>query len=262
MPDYIVSTLRALGFLSRIPIPAQHFTADHRASDDAQTYPLAGIVIAMPAAVLIVATALFPGAEWLLAILAVASLSVITGALHEDGLADVADGFFATDDRERVLEIMRDPHLGTFGTLALLISFLLRVAALTSLIGAIGPYSTAYALLAVEAVSRSAMVWHWHSLSNARPAGKAHHAGQPNQTQMRQSIMVGAVLVAGLWLLSWSSLIATIIAIATGVGAATAFKNYCQSKLGGHTGDTIGATQQIVALATLTSLAICAAVSN
>lgn len=256
MSEFISSTLRALGFLSRISIPAQHFSADHRACDDAHVYPVAGLVVAFPAFIVIALFGFFPGTDIIAAILAIASLIFITGALHEDGLGDVADGFFATNDRAKMLEIMRDPHLGTFGTLALIISLLLKVASLHILLVSLGAWSAAFLLVSIEAVSRSAMVWHWHALQNARPGGKADQAGQPTERQALIAFTIGVPIFLGGCLITQISILAAIATTAIGAIAVIGFKRYCLFKLNGHTGDTVGATQQIVSVVVFVMLAI------
>ncbi|MEO1747624.1 MAG: adenosylcobinamide-GDP ribazoletransferase [Pseudomonadota bacterium] len=258
----ISSILRALGFLSRIPVGSSHFGDGHRASDDAHVYPLAGLVISLPAALLVGLAAVYPHASLLLATLAVAATVIITGALHEDGLGDVADGFFATTDRTRMLEIMRDPHLGTFGTLALILSILLRVVCLGILIENAGAVETAMLLMATEALSRSALVWHWFALPNARPGGKADHAGQPSQRQVQLSLVFGMAIFTVASFLAQISVVAAVMTVICAAIAALLFKTYCIAKLGGHTGDTVGATQQIVVLSLLALLAISTVAPN
>ncbi|MEN0001485.1 MAG: adenosylcobinamide-GDP ribazoletransferase [Pseudomonadota bacterium] len=255
------SIFRALGFLSRIPVSSAHFPADHQARDDAQFYPLAGSVIAVPATFIIAAAAFVPHATLLMAAIAIAALVIITGALHEDGLGDVADGFFATRDKGRILDIMRDPHLGTFGMLALVFSVTFRVTALTILIGQLGALSAALALMGVEAISRAAMVWHWQALPNARPDGKADRAGQPDNAQMWQAVAMGAAIML-ICMVAGSFWAPAVIALLAAAACAFWFKNMCMARIGGHTGDTIGATQQITAIAALMTLAIASNLTN
>ncbi len=105
-------------------------------------------------------------------------MAVGTGALHEDGLADVADGLGATHDREKALTIMKDSRIGTFGGgIALVLSFGIRTAALAALVPAVSPSGLGLIMLSVAAVSRTAMVWHWQSLPPARRDGVAASAG-------------------------------------------------------------------------------------
>ena len=119
----------------------------------------------------------------------------LTGGLHEDGLADTADGFGGGATAERKLEIMDDSRIGTFGAAALVFSILFRVAALSS-IAAFGPWRAALALVAAEAVSRAALVRLWHELPAARLGGLAHETGPPDQQAMLVALVLAAVIVA------------------------------------------------------------------
>jgi adenosylcobinamide-GDP ribazoletransferase len=114
-----------LGFFSRIPIrPAEHSTEFRLA---AAAWPLAGLAIAIaPAGVLLLAS-LAGLPPVITACLAVALLVALTGALHEDGLADVADGFGGGSNKAKKLAIMRDSRLGTYGALALVVTLIVRI---------------------------------------------------------------------------------------------------------------------------------------
>ncbi|MEL6920462.1 MAG: adenosylcobinamide-GDP ribazoletransferase, partial [Pseudomonadota bacterium] len=241
---------------SRVPVSSTHFHDTHSTADDSAVYPLAGAIIAAPSSAIIALATFFPDAAWVLATIAVGTTIAVTGALHEDGLADVADGFFATQDKDRILTIMRDPHLGTFGTLALVISVILKIAAVATLINTAGAIQTAGALIGIEAASRAAMVWHWYSLDNVRPDGKAAAAGQPDEKAWQTALALGLALFAlfaialpGLWFQG-----ATAIAACAMI--ATAFAQLCRTRIGGHTGDSVGATQQLTAVGMLAVLAI------
>src|SRR5258708_30078598 len=110
------------------------------------------------------------------AALAVAATVAATGALHEDGLADVADGFGGGATRERKLEIMRDSRIGTYGVCALVLSFMLRIGALASLGG---PALVAVALIAAHAMARAPMPAFMRLVPPARADGMSAQAGGP-----------------------------------------------------------------------------------
>ena len=168
--DLPADTLASLRFLSRLPIPYSEDTPLPNFQSQAHTFPLAGIAIAVPAT--IVASLAFwlglPNAA--IALLAIATTTIVTGALHEDGLADVADGFWGGHTRERKLEIMRDSSIGTYGTLALVLSIGLTAALITGALGALSPVQFCLTLLAAAALSRTAMLWPWVALDTARPS--------------------------------------------------------------------------------------------
>lgn len=248
-------TLRAVAFLSRIPVPARTFEGDDGSlADISRSFPLAGVLIALPAAA-VLALCLWLGAGGLLAAaLAVTALVVITGALHEDGLADTADGFFARGDREARLAIMKDSHNGTFGTLALVLSQSIRIAALAAIAGHSAATSVV-ALILSAAVSRLAMVWHWQALPSARPEGLAGKSGRP----ARSAVFVAAAMTLALVMLGGLMGMRSTpmaIALAAAGAAAAGFSLLCEEKIGGQTGDTIGATQQLNEIAMLAALAI------
>jgi adenosylcobinamide-GDP ribazoletransferase len=246
---------RALGFLSRLPLPGRFFAGhDGSMARAARAFPLAGLLIAAaPAAML--GMLLWIGADPLVAtLLALVALTLLTGALHEDGLADTADGLGGGRDRAHALEIMKDSRIGTYAGVALILSFALRAAALAAIARHAPPLATAAALAAAAAVSRGLMVWHWSALPPARPTGVAAAAGQPYGSARTGALLSGAV-IASLLLLPTVSLTALLTVLALPALAAFAFTRWIKTRLGGHTGDTIGATQQICEIALLCSLA-------
>jgi len=93
------------------------------------------------------------------------------GHTHEDGLADVGDAFFVAKEPEERLKIMKDSRIGTYGTVALLFSILLRIELISSILVNLGLYAAFIALMVSEAVSRGGMVWFWTRLPLARKNG-------------------------------------------------------------------------------------------
>ncbi|WP_373476858.1 adenosylcobinamide-GDP ribazoletransferase, partial [Sphingorhabdus sp.] len=133
-PRQLHGLMRALAFLTRVPMPDEAFEGGLRqTAEDAALFPLAGLVAAVPGALVLLITVWMDGGPLLAAALAIVATIVITGALHEDGFADVADGFGGGHTSERRLAIMKDSANGTYGTLALVVSVVLRFAALAAL---------------------------------------------------------------------------------------------------------------------------------
>ncbi len=132
-----------LRFYSRLPVPQLPGEPDPHRSPDFTTLPrmlpLAGLILALPAALVLAAGWAVGLGPFLAATLAVAVAVVATGALHEDGLADVADGFGGGATRERRLEIMRDSRIGAYGGAALVLALALRIGALATLLDRIRP---------------------------------------------------------------------------------------------------------------------------
>ncbi|MCZ0951957.1 MAG: adenosylcobinamide-GDP ribazoletransferase, partial [Rhodospirillaceae bacterium] len=154
MSNPLVNELRALAlavqFLTRLPVPSGATYSPRREAAAVRYYPLVGALIGgLCAGVFMLAEIRFSGP--LAVLLAVAAGLAVTGAFHEDGLADTFDGIGgAANDRDGALEIMRDSRLGTYGTVALLMALGIKVAALSSL----APSTVGVALVAGHGLSR------------------------------------------------------------------------------------------------------------
>jgi adenosylcobinamide-GDP ribazoletransferase len=166
----------------------------------------------------------------------VASTALITGALHEDGLADTADGFGGGATREAKLDIMRDSRIGTFGVLALIFSIGLRTAALADIATRWHVFA---ALIAAHALSRGVLPAAIRRLDPARDDGLGAGAGRPEQNQVLIAFglaLVVAVIAIGLRAGLSAALGAAIVAAAIGWLA--------RRQIGGQTGDVLGAIEQ------------------
>lgn len=236
-----------LRFFSRVPVPAANRLDDPSQlpafSRAAWLVPVAGALLALPPALLLALLGLTDLPPLAASLLAVAFAMMLTGALHEDGLADVADGFFGASRRERRLEIMKDSRIGAFGTLALVVCVGLRAVLLAALMERVGALSTALLLILVEAASRAAMVGVWTALAPARPDGLAAASGQPSSRAAMVAMLLGlAAALTGLALLPAPAVFAALLLAAT---AATGTALLARARIGGHTGDVLGATQQL-----------------
>ena len=255
--DFPGETTRSIAFLSRIPVPDAMFgSTPWKISGAVGVFPLAGIVIALPAALLAALLSWLDVPSALTAILTLLTMVLVTGALHEDGLADCADAFGAGGPRERMLDILKDSRIGAYGTLAMIFSIALRAVALTVLIAIGPPLPMAVTLLSAAALSRALMVWHWRRLPAARSDGVSAGAGRPTPQSawLALSIGVGAAL---LFPITQVGFLAAVIALLLAVLATDLWTRYVDRKLAGQTGDTIGAAQQIaetVFLVTLVSV--------
>jgi adenosylcobinamide-GDP ribazoletransferase len=180
-------------------------------------------------------------------LLAVAATILMTGALHEDGLADSADGLFAGAESARRLEIMRDSRIGAYGTLALILSVGLRAAALAA-IAAPGP--AVAALIAAHALARALppAVMAWAPL--ARDDGLAAAAGQVETECAWTALGIGAA-VAVVFLGLGPGLVALLAAGSIGL---VAFR-LARTRIGGYTGDVLGAIEQLGEIAVLLAAA-------
>lgn len=226
----------ALGFLTRLPLPS---VAVPGGMARALRYvPAAGAVVgAIGAAVLLAAAAVLPMGPAVL--LATAATALVTGALHEDGLADSFDAAGAPT-RERALEIMRDSRIGTYGALALGLVVALKVSALAAL----APGAAAAALVAGHAASRFSAVAVIATSRYARLAGTAGFTADG----LGHGGLVVAAVTALLALLPVAATAgdAAVFAGAAGLGLGhLAARALFERRLGGYTGDSLGATQQI-----------------
>ncbi|WP_018239969.1 adenosylcobinamide-GDP ribazoletransferase [Ensifer sp. BR816] len=248
---------RSVAFLSRIPMPQRHFAGhDGRLSRAVRTFPLAGILIASPAALLAALLDMLQASSLFTAFLIVGVQALVTGALHEDGLGDTADGLGGGRDRESALAIMKDSRIGTYAAVALILSFGLRVSALAAFLPLLSSLGAASALLGTAALSRAAMVWHWSRLPPARRDGVAAAAGIPEPRATSQAIGSSVILSLLLFYAAGIPVIATLAAFAAFALTVLGFGRIVSHKLGGHTGDTIGATQQLTEIAVLGALAL------
>ena len=233
----------AMRLLTRLPVPGG---AGDRGARAAWAYPLAGAVVGALAGAAGGAALLLGLPVAVAAGVALAVQIVVTGALHEDGLADSADGFWGGATRERRLEIMRDSRIGSFGALALILSAGLR----WSMLAALPPLGLVLAPVAAGALSRAGMVGAMASLPQARPGGLAASVGRPGPVTAALAGGVGLAL-AGLAVGPPAAFVAAV-AVA---GAAAAAAAAARAKLGGQTGDVLGAVQQAGEVAALGALA-------
>src|SRR5258705_7869677 len=171
LADFTVAT----AFLTRIPAPRPVGHAGLLA-DAAWAFPLVGAGIGAVVALALVLTQLARLGDWPAALLAVFAGLALTGALHEDGLADTADGFFGGSDRQQRLAIMSGSRHRTFGVLAIVLSVLLRAAALAEIGDAV---QGGLALIAAHAGSRAALPLAMRTLAPARAEGLGATAGRP-----------------------------------------------------------------------------------
>jgi adenosylcobinamide-GDP ribazoletransferase len=173
----------------------------------------------------------------LAALLALAATALVTGALHEDGLADTADGLGGGRTRERKLEIMRDSRIGTYGVCALVLSFGLRWSALATIAD---PSLVAFALLSTHAAARAGVPAFMLLVPPARPDGLSASAGSPPGRSAAIAFALGTLALA-LALGPGKALIGLILLTLAGLLLA----RLAIRQIGGQTGDVLGAFEQI-----------------
>jgi adenosylcobinamide-GDP ribazoletransferase len=239
----------AFVFLTRIPVGGFPYTEDDFRWAAAY-FPLVGAVIGALTG-LVVHALWFAGARPA-AIVGLAVSMLLTGAFHEDGLADTADALGGAYDRDKLFVILKDSRIGAFGAAALVVALLLRVALLARL-GADAPV----ALVLAECLSRTPPVWLMGALPYVTPDGArsrpvARAAAPQVAVATLWPLALAAALVATGWLALPHAALVGAVALASALVCGWRF----HVRAGGLTGDFLGATQQVALCAVLLALAL------
>jgi len=246
MNDWLDDLRTAVAFLTRLPMPHPtgpmpvNFARAHR------MFPLVGAAIGGAVGLVYLGLRAIGVPDLAAAALALGMSAILTGALHEDGLADVADGFGGGRDAAAKLEIMRDSRLGTYGALILMVSFVAKVSALAMISDA----GLVPSLIAAHALARGVLPAMSMSLAYARKDGLAANAGKPD---LATAAIAGALAlgIALLALPAGSALCAALAACISAIGMAW----LAQRQIGGQTGDVLGGAEQVAETAILVLLA-------
>jgi adenosylcobinamide-GDP ribazoletransferase len=231
----------ALQFFTRLPIPSWvGFEADWL-QHASRYFPLVGCVVGAIAAAVYYAAALVLPAP-VAAVLSTAASIYITGAFHEDGFADACDGLGGGLTRERALEIMKDSRVGAYGA----IGIVCMLAAKLSALAALPPHRAVAALLLAHPLSRLAatsLIW---KLEYVRGEGKAKPLAHRMTNAEFAIAALGACLPAALLVAAgWSTPLAILAAVAGTLAATLWLGRLFVRRLGGYTGDCLGAVQQL-----------------
>ena len=253
--ELIADARSCVAFLTRTPAAwlgkRQDRLPDFRRAS--RMFPMVGAAVGLVGGAVLVIAILVGVPHLVAASLAVAATMVATGGLHEDGLADTLDGFGGGATPDQKLAIMRDSQIGSYGAAALVFSILIRVAALWSLSFA-SPWHAGLALIAAEAVSRTAMMRAWHDLPSARNDGIAHEAGPPDsQAMLTAMVLALAIALATVW--PSAGFAAVVAAILLAAATTYILIQIARAQIGGRTGDVLGACQQFAVAAFLVGVA-------
>ncbi|MCB1907282.1 MAG: adenosylcobinamide-GDP ribazoletransferase [Rhodocyclaceae bacterium] len=245
--------LTAVAFFTRIPIPAAVPWSPQRLNQSARYFPWIGwLVGGAAAAVLGLALQVLPVS--VAVVLSIAATLRLTGAFHEDGFADACDGLGGGWQRDEVLRIMKDSRIGSYGAAGLALMLLAKAAALIELT-ALAPSLAALALVAAHALSRLASTALIHRLTYVRDDDSAHAKPLAHCLQ-RGELLVAAA--GGLLPLALLPPTAALAAPFTAWLVTAWFARLLRRRLGGYTGDCLGAAQQLTELASyLAILAAC-----
>lgn len=241
----------ALGFLTRLPVPAWVGWSPAQQAASARHLPTVGWVVgAVQALVLLAAAWLWPPA--VAAWLAVAAGLLLTGVFHEDGLADACDGLGGSTTRERALAIMKDSRIGSYGTAALVVALVLKAQLLATLLGPQGwdAFERAPAvlltLIGAHAASRWTALLVMQRLPYVREEGDGKSATMLLAPLGRPALLLAtAVALAPLLLLGR---LAALLLVPMLLALAWWATVWLRRRLGGCTGDTLGAVQQVAKL--------------
>jgi adenosylcobinamide-GDP ribazoletransferase len=241
--------LRLLRFHSRLPVPTPSFDAEPHAPPDLRTAsalaPFAGLIIGLPGAAVLAFAASLGVPALMAAGLAVAASALVTGAMHEDGLADSFDGLGAGGAPERRLSIMRDSRLGTYGVTALVLALLLRATGLAGVLAASGPFGAALMLLAAASLSRSIMLMPMTLLPAARADGSASVVGRPTSAGFVWAMAWGCGIAGALTASAGLVGLQAAVGVGLALALAAAMTFWALRAIQGHTGDIAGACQQL-----------------
>lgn len=228
-------------FLTRVPFPGPLDQTDFGAAT--VYFPLIGAFVgAFGGGVFWLASMLWPTPVAL--VLSLTATVLVTGALHEDALADAADGFGGGSTPERVLEIMKDSRIGSYGAVALVLAILLKLASLASLTRS----DVVFALIAGHTLARWSSVWLLARYEYVGTKGAAFSGGV---TASR--LIIATIVALGICALALQrrALIPVLVSVVVTVLAGVFFKR----RIGGVTGDCLGAANQLVELAVYLTLA-------
>ncbi len=236
----------ALAFLTRLPTGRLGLGGEARLAGATRVFPVVGAVVGLGGGLVYGMASVLSLSPLIAALLGVGALVLLTGALHEDGLGDTADGFGGGRTRAQKLKIMRDSRIGAFGVIALVISLGARVGALADL------ESTGLviaALVAAGASSRAVMPALMRYLEPARADGLGAKAGKPSFEALATGALIATALA--IILLGWHGIVASLAAALLGAGVA----GLTRAQIKGQTGDVLGAAQQASEIAFLLALA-------
>ena len=236
----------ALRFFTRLPVPAWVGHSAEQLNRAARYFPLVGLIVgAIGAAVTIAAVHILPPGPAVL--LGMVATLLVTGAFHEDGLADSIDGFGGGWTREDVLRIMKDSRIGSFGAIGISLALLTKFEALAALVESV-PQASTFLLVSIAAhgVSRLASTTLIYFLDYARDDDSSK--SKPLATGMGTGELAIAAL-CGLAPCFWLPPAQVLVALALVALVTVLAARYCVRRIGGYTGDALGATQQLTELA-------------
>ena len=251
----------ALMFYTRIPTPKSALHSQEVLDESRKYFPLIGIVVGSIASlVFIVANTVFDTS--LSIALSMVATILATGAFHEDGFADTCDGFGGGWTKPQVLTIMKDSRVGTYATVGLVSILGLKFLALEELVKSIDTAALCALMIAAHTLSRlvsSHMIDLFDYVQDIDQSKvKPITESQLSRLGQHTSLMFGLVTIIGLaFILPYAALPTLVLAIICATSAALVFMAYSRHRIGGYTGDVLGAIQQLAELSFYLVLAAC-----
>lgn len=232
-----------ISLLTRLPVKLDESAYEHRGGA-AWAFPLVGVVVGTTSALIGILCLILGFGPSISAGFVVMTSLLITGAMHADGLADCADGFWGAWTKERRLEIMKDSHIGAYGVIALVLVIGLQWHIISALMQAEVAF---IALISAAVLSRGPLPIIMARIPNARGSGLSHQTAMSDQNSAFGALVLSFIIalmmlgLSGFWVIGCAA------------GATIAATALARWKVDGHTGDTLGATQ--ITCETLTLLA-------
>ncbi|MBD2810278.1 adenosylcobinamide-GDP ribazoletransferase [Xenorhabdus sp. Vera] len=229
-------------FMTRIPVPEKWAEGVDLSQywRGIPTFPLIGLIIGGVSGLLFLTITYSGGGVYIGAISYVLALALFTGGLHLDGLADTCDGIFSARQREKMLEIMRDSRLGTYGGIGLIFCLLTKTLVVIDL-SYYSPLHLLALLTCAPIVGRTVVVLFMYQQRYAREHGGmgSSYIGRVTASSTMLTLLIGSILVMALG--NWQGLTAMAVTLLIVYGMALYFNN----RLGGQTGDTLGAAIEV-----------------
>lgn len=236
------SFLVAIQFMTRLPVPRGIAYSPEALANSAVFFPVIGLLVGAGGALLYALLSPHMAREIVVVVILVYLVSV-TGGLHEDALGDAADGLGGGWEKERVLAIMRDSRIGSYGTIAIMLGLLARFVFLTNL----APARFAAFFIAGQVLGR----WTALPLAFFLPSARDNEAGQGKLIAGRitaASFAAGTILALMIVAIAVRAAAPGAFLVAVGVAAVSGL--YYRHRIGGVTGDCMGATNQLTEIAT------------
>jgi adenosylcobinamide-GDP ribazoletransferase len=241
--------LTAVQFFTRLPVPGWIGHSAQQLEQAARYLPLVGILAGVIAAAVLYLSAQVLPLSLAVGLSMVAGI-LVTGAFHEDGLSDFADGFGGGHTKEKMLAIMKDSRVGAYGAIALVLVLLLKYQALIELVGNHSLLFAAAALVAAHAFSRlmAASIMLTQRYVREDDSARARSAAQLDRTSFAVALLTGIAALGLLYVAGANT--ATVFSAAIAALLVRAYLAWrLQRRLGGYTGDCLGAVQQLTEIA-------------